>query len=208
MTTSKPPRRRALPPKPADRYHHGDLRAALLTSARLLLGEKGPEALSLRDVARRLGVSHNAPYKHFASRDALLADLAAEGFRELAARNAAAAGAATPDRAMAERGVAYVAYALDNPSVFRLMFSPMLDKAAFPALREASQASFAALGATTAAVAGTTPPAAAPSSPLLAWAMVHGLASLLLDGQIAIPAGASPLDVVRATLGASSPRPD
>ncbi len=74
---------------PAQPYHHGDLRRALVAAARALLEESGPEALSLRDVARRVGVSHNAPYRHFPTKQALLAAVAAEEFAALSARMAA-----------------------------------------------------------------------------------------------------------------------
>src|SRR5689334_19621575 len=99
-------------------YHHGDLHSALLLTAGKMLEKEGLEALTLREVARRAGVSHSAPYRHFAEREALLAALAAEGFERLGAaqRKAAEAGGL---RAMGE---AYVAFALENPQRFRLMF--------------------------------------------------------------------------------------
>lgn len=171
-----PPRRRRPRAKPANRYHHGDLRAALLEEGKRLLDQHGPAALSLREVARRLGVSHNAPYKHFATREALLAALAADGFRRLAARMAADAR-----DSLHGAGLAYVGFALDDPTIFRLMFSDAIDKAGFAELRAASSASFAALRARVAAVAGGND---VDLMAVSAWSFVHGLANLLIDGQV------------------------
>src|SRR4051812_37531896 len=100
-------------------YHHGDLRRALVEAAAGLLEDKGHEALSLREAARLAGVSHNAPYRHFADRDALLNAVAANGFNELGARMAEARGS------LGFRGVgeAYVAFALAHPRLFHLMFA-------------------------------------------------------------------------------------
>src|ERR1700674_5400381 len=99
-------------------YHHGDLPAALLRAAGKTLEKHGPAGLSLRAAARRAGVSHNAPYRHFPGREALLAALAAEGFAMLAERLRG-----QPGRAMGE---AYVRFALEHPQRFRLMFGGVL----------------------------------------------------------------------------------
>lgn len=151
-------------------YHHGDLRAALLDAADALL-EAGE--VSLREAARRAGVSPAAAYRHFADKEALLAALAARHFGEFAA---ALAGAD-----FAGKGVAYVRFALERPGRFRLMFGPLLKRAAaHPELRAASDAAFERL---TAAAGGR-------DAAIRAWAMVHGLAHLLLDG--AIPGAVDP----------------
>lgn len=96
-------------------YHHGELRPALLRAAAKILEKDGPEAISLRDLARRAGVSHNAPYRHFADRQALLDALAAEGFALLAAE--------LQGKSWREQAVGYVRFALANPERFRLMFT-------------------------------------------------------------------------------------
>ena len=96
--------------KKTKRYHHGDLRAALVDGALRLLKERSPAELSLRAVARLAGVSQNAPYRHFASKDALLAAIAEEGFRRLAAVTAAARG--SPRKRLAEMGAVYVRFAI------------------------------------------------------------------------------------------------
>jgi AcrR family transcriptional regulator len=144
-------------------YHHGELRQAVLQSAGELIEKEGLAALSLREVARRAGVSHNAPYRHFPDRDSLLAALAAEGFERL--------GDALQSRPRREMGEAYVEFALANPERFRLMFGGLAkperrDGRAYEGLLK----SFADLGE------------GAPYAAAAAWGLVHGLAHLLLDG--------------------------
>src|SRR6478672_7153397 len=95
-------------------YHHGNLRPALLRAATKTLEKEGVGALSLRDLARRAGVSHNAPYRHFPDRESLLAALAADGFEKL--------GQAMRGQGGKEMGEAYVRFALEHPQLFRLMF--------------------------------------------------------------------------------------
>lgn len=183
-------------PKPADRYHHGDLRAALLREAGRVLAVSGPEALSLRELARALGVSHNAPYKHFANRDALLAALAAEGFRELTDDGHAAARDAQPGEAMRARALAYIRFALRRPAVFKLMFSRDVSGRAHAELADAARAGFFALRQ---ALTGGATDRAANDTALAAWAFVHGIAHLLIDGQIpeALSAGRSPEELAQ-----------
>ena len=129
-------------------YHHPDLRQALIRSALELLAESGVAGLSLRAAARRARVSAMAPYRHFADKEALLAAVAEYGFRELAERLTAAQAIATDPRAgLAALGVAYVVFACDQPSLFKLMFGPMIDqKSGHPSLDEAGSACFNALG--------------------------------------------------------------
>lgn len=162
-------------------YHHGDLRAALLRAAGKLLEKQGIAALSVREAARRAGVSHNAPYRHFPDRESLLAALATEGFAALgtALQEAGASGG------LRARGEAYVRFALENPQRFRLMFGGELRIAKHAALRETATRVFEGLsGAFTAQIPG---PAGRDAS-LAAWALVHGLAQLLLDDKIAAAA--------------------
>ena len=105
-------------------YHHGDLRAALLAAAEVELAEAGIEAFSLRQVARRAGVSHAAPTHHFGDGQGLLTALAAEGYRRLLATQAAHEARAAPDaRAqLVAAGVGYVDFAMTSPALFRLLF--------------------------------------------------------------------------------------
>jgi len=160
-------------------YHHGDLPAALLRAAGKFLEKEGVEALSLRALTRRTGVSHAAPYRHFRDRESLLAALAAEGFAMLgrAQREAAAAGGL---RAMGE---AYVRFALEHPQRFRLMFGGQLKIARHPALREVATQTFEGLSGALAARVGDAP--GARDASIAAWALVHGLSQLLLGDRIA-----------------------
>jgi AcrR family transcriptional regulator len=168
------------------RYHHGALRDVLLSAGGELLSEVGAERLSLREVARRIGVSHNAPYKHFPSREALLAALAGRGFAELT-RRVAEAGAEKGDPAVA-RGLAYVCFALEHPALFRLMFSGAIDRDAFSDVHSASALGLAELGRF---VGQTYDENASAEAVISVWAFVHGLAQLLLDSQIPPPMRAS-----------------
>ncbi|WP_135469998.1 TetR/AcrR family transcriptional regulator [Crenalkalicoccus roseus] len=170
-------------PPAAAPYHHGDLRRALLAIAEQRLARDGPAALSLREIARAAGVSHNAPYRHFPDREALLAALAAEGFRRLAAALAEAAAGAPPGERLRATGRAYLGFARDHRALYLLMFGPGLDKGAHPPLREAARAALDVLHAAVAA-AGLPPGARARHAAIGAWALVHGLAHLIADGQI------------------------
>jgi len=163
-------------------YHHGDLEAALTRAAGKILEKEGVEALSLREAARRAGVSHSAPYRHFVEREALLAALAAEGFGMLAAAQQAAA-ATGGLRAMGE---AYVHFALDNPQRFRLMFGGQISIARHARLREVATKTFAGLSG--ALSAGVPEAQGARDSSVAAWALVHGLALLLQGDRIAASA--------------------
>lgn len=159
-------------------YHHGDLRKALLDAASAVLDEMGVAAISLREVARRAGVSHNAPYRHFADRDALLAAIALEGFVALVRRIEA-----LPVAELSQRGECYVAYALEFPGHFALMFGPQLDKRAYPELQQVAQQLFAQLEAS---VSALCPGESVRTASLAAWSLVHGLSQLLLNGQCPI----------------------
>ena len=171
-------------------YHHGDLAAELLAASGKLLEEKGTIGVSLREVARRAGVSHNAPYRHFPDRDALLAALAADGFRQLAAEQAAA-----PTAGMGE---AYVAFALRHPQRFRLMFGGALAFDERPALKAAAASAYDPLVEAFRARDDVPDPDSAAAA---AWSLVHGLAQLLLDGHLTRAGGASP-GFIRKVLGA------
>jgi len=159
-------------------YHHGNLRPALIAAARALLDEGGASAVGLREAARRVGVSPTATYRHFRDKDALLAAVAAQGFREFAAALAEAGRGGEPLSAM---GAAYVDFALARPGMFRLMFSPLLAERAIDAeLRAAAEEAFAQLrrGVESRAAGGEGVEAAA----IAAWSLVHGLSHLILDG--------------------------
>ena len=118
-------------------YHHGDLRSALLLAAADVVEKHGLKALTLRYVARRAGVSHNAPYRHFKDRNALLAALAEKGFRDL--------GSALEGKPGVRMGEAYVRFGLAHPARFRLMFGGGLQLRDYPALRDSSDFAYQAL---------------------------------------------------------------
>ena len=172
------------------RYHHGDLRTALLQAAEAILDEAGLDTLTLREAARRAGVSHAAPAHHFGDLGGLLTELAAVGFDRLAARMRTAAEEAPEGRRLAEVGRAYIRFAQASPGLFQLMFRARgLDYSA-PRLREASRAAFEELAG--AMVAGTEQPEATGAADVGsaaklagAWALVHGFAFLSIDGRLA-----------------------
>lgn len=164
-------------------YHHGNLRQALLEAALIILEKDGEAGLGLRDVARAVGVSPAAPYRHFDSRSALLEALAVTGFQRFTAAMEATA-ASRPDAPMQAMGKTYVMFALQHAGLFRLMFSPQLRKDGRPGLRMAADAAFDTLRHV---IGGDV--ATGRIKALSAWAKVHGLSVLLLDGQIAIRAG-------------------
>lgn len=178
-------------------YHHGDLRRALLDAAEALIaaGDGDP---SLRAVAREAGVSHAAPYKHFADRHALRAAVAERGFEALGAQMDEAAREATqaPMRAI---GRAYVAFALAHPARYRLMFGPEFAQGrAPPDLDRAARAAFDALVATQQR-AGASP--GERTTAVAYWSLVHGVATLLIDGRVAVPEDTTPLDFAEQVLG-------
>jgi len=210
--------RRRAARKPRDAYHHGDLRRALVDAALALVAERGPVDWTLREVARRVGVSHNAPYRHFASREALLAAVAEEGFRAFV-RIIEEADARAPREAEARlRGcfATYLRFALENPAALRLMFSHELaDKSPYPALRQAALAAYAKLREmmVLAQQEGVLRPGDPDTAALATWSMAHGLSMLVLEGQV--PAAAEPRkrdalveQMFEATLrGIGAPRP-
>ena len=164
------------------KYHHGDLRRALLDAAMDMLATHGAEGIGLRELARVVGVSAAAPYRHFDNKTALLEALAVTGFRDFALAVDAAARNVAPGERLDAMGRAYVKFALEHGNLFRLMFSPELKRDARPTLRMAADAAFASLRLATSSEGDGRIAA------LKAWAQVHGLAVLLLDGQIALRA--------------------
>ena len=111
-------------PKVVKPYHHGNLRETLLAAADVVLATKGAAGLTLRDVARAAGVSHAAPYHHFASLDDLLAAVATRGFDRLSEAMAPTVAVADTKERLLQIGEAYVRWALANPAPFSLMFGP------------------------------------------------------------------------------------
>jgi AcrR family transcriptional regulator len=177
-------RRKMRRPKP---YHHGNLREALLEAAIRLIAEVGPTAFTLREVARRAGVSHNAPYRHFRDRDDLMAAVAAQGFRELTQAMMEAAGQRTDalDR-LKQAGLAYVSFALRRPEHFTVMFDAPISKRKHPDSAAAAEQAFGTLLGFVKGCqdAGRLPSGDLLQMALLAWTMVHGIAKLAITGRL------------------------
>ena len=174
--------------KPAGSYHHGDLAPALRRAAREILEEEGLSALSLRSVARRAGVSHAAPYRHFPSREALLAEVAIEGLAELRADIAKAAAApGRPADRIAHIGAAYAGFAARHPGLLRLMFgSELPNRHEFGGLAEATDSIAAEIGSSL----------GDPIRGLAVWAAVHGIAILCLEKVLDLGQRQAGLDVL------------
>jgi AcrR family transcriptional regulator len=180
-------RRAKTPPRRG--YHHGNLRRALLDAALAIIRRDSAEGLTLRGVARAAGVSAAAPYRHFADKDALLAAVAEEGFRVMAAgmrRSAEAHGDDAVGRLRA-CGLAYIAFARAHPEHFRVMFGPYVaDRAKYPGLKQAASESFALLEGRIADAqkAGFIVAGDVRSLAIATWSMTHGFASLLVNRQL------------------------
>jgi AcrR family transcriptional regulator len=192
MAKPRRPRKLARPAKKT--YHHGDLRRALLDAGLALIEEQGAQAFTLREAARRAGVSQAAPYRHFADKGALLAAIAEEGFRALSARmREEVARAAAPAGTLEPIGMGYLLFAVENPAHYRVMFGPGRDREGLPASAEAAgQESFSLLldGVREAQRSGAIRSGDATELALFAWAIVHGLALLVIDGCIPVESGA------------------
>ncbi|MCX5558287.1 TetR/AcrR family transcriptional regulator [Streptomyces sp. NBC_00038] len=176
-------------------YHHGDLRRAILNTALDVISADGPSALSLRDLARRAGVSHAAPAHHFKDRTGLLTAIAAEGYELLAATLAQA-----PD--LKDAGVHYVRFAREHPAHFQVMFTPELLRANDLELTTARTLA----GERLRTAVSTAPPGGRGTDPRLAgvaaWSLAHGFATLLLSHNLDDPVGdQNPEEVFRTLTG-------
>ena len=163
-------------------YHHGNLRRALLDAALDTIATDGVAALNLRALARRCGVSHAAPTHHFGDRQGLLTAIATEGYDGLAATTAATWAETA---SFLEVGVSYVRYAVTHPGHFAVMFRPDLVDPQDPDLIRAQSASAAMLYGPVDSVATVDGDAAARRiAATAAWALVHGIATLWLQGSL------------------------
>lgn len=169
-------------PKPK-RYHHGDLYEALVKAGTSLLKDEGLEHFTLRECARRAGVSHAAPKNHFASVEDLLCEIAARGFEQFV-RELDSAADAVPEQRADERliamGHAYIAFASANAQVYLLMFRHSLQFQKSDHLAAASQAAWKQLHDQVALVLGPGRSDVAMRAAHV-WALVHGIASLIVD---------------------------
>lgn len=186
MPRSVPPKARKKPAKP---YHHGDLRRALVDQALRTIQSHGVEQLTLRTVGAKLGVSRSALYRHFADKQALLAEVGTEGFRKLRQTLAAAWAKNGHGRSGFDAmGRAYVEFALAHPSHYRVMFGGFMESAAKDdQLLTEARAAFQVL--VDALAEQQTAGGIRPEDPVLmarfVWAVVHGTSMLIIDGQLA-----------------------
>jgi AcrR family transcriptional regulator len=174
-------------------YHHGDLPRALLDAAIQAILEVGPAAVSLRDLARRAGVSHAAPAHHFGDKPGLLTAVAADGFRRLAVTLREAHEATG---SFLEVGVAYVRFAVTHRAHFEVMFRPELYRTEDPELVRARDAARAMLYPP-AAVVTDSPDGGDVRAGVAAWSLVHGLATLWLNQNLPPQLGDDPEQIAR-----------
>lgn len=175
-------------------YHHGDLRQSLIDAAITLISEEGISDLSLRQVARRVRVSHNAPYRHFEDKEALLAAVAEQGFQSLRVAMESARQSIPNDSSqrLEAIGIAYVNFALAHPSHYRLMFGDYrYNLCKYSALAEAAQQSFMVLVNTIreGQAAGIFRRADTVDMARVAWSLVHGQSMLALDNKLQVEQG-------------------
>ena len=174
---------------PSKKYHHGDLKNALIIAGVEILAKEGVGGLSLRKVAQRAGVSHSAPYAHFPDKQSLIAAISTEGFNQLYAElyEAVSPISNNPKKQLIEGSQAYVRFALKNSDTFKIMFSGVLEKEKeYPAFVEISHKTFE-LVVTIVQACLNTGVLHSTSAELMAvavWGQVHGIVSLALEGQI------------------------
>ena len=183
-STKLPAKRRA--------YHHGDLKDQLVAAAEAIILERGVEGFTLREAARRAGVSPAAPAHHFKDAKGLLAEVALRGFRDFGAALTAAdvSGGKDPGARLREQGLAYVRFALAHPARFQLMFTHAKYDIAYPGLRDTGGRAFQVLDGAVRAAAKLKEGEAMPPEVfgfLLAnWSIVHGFAHLALGGEFSL----------------------
>ena len=165
------------------RYHHGDLKSAMLAEAETILEQQGIQALTLRAAARAVGVSHTAPVNHFGDLTGLLSELAAVGFNRFSVALGSARTTSDDPVSQAKAiGRAYVAFARAHRGLFALMFRSERLDASRPALRTAIEAARETLRPT--GTVKAVPPLQQAAQGVARWALVHGFAMLLLDGRL------------------------
>src|SRR3984957_19494375 len=171
-------------------YHHGDLRAALIRAALSLIEEHGVKGLALSDAARLAGVSVAAPYRHFKDKEALLAEIAAEGFRLFRDALARATQSFPKDKVkrLVEMGVAYVDFALEHRSHFKVMWEGGISKEKYPEVGKAAYEAYLLLEGAAQDLLAAAPPARQKALVASAWSLVHGFATLTLERELEVVA--------------------
>ena len=196
------------------RYHHGDLRDALLKAAEQELADKGIEAFTLRGVARRAGVSHAAPAHHFRDTNDLLTALVTVAMQRFATalRQSEARAGDDPRERFIASGIAYVEFALANPALFDLIFSSKRPDFDDPELNRHAADAFETLAGGIAAMRGQDPMMSSKGRAEVAagWSLVHGMATLLIAGRMKFLAGDLAVDreaVLRRLVAGAAPSP-
>jgi AcrR family transcriptional regulator len=188
-------------------YHHGNLREALIATALQLIAERGPAGFAFAEVARAAGVSPAAPYRHFRDRNALIAEIARQGFERFAAELDAAWADGRPDpvTAIENCGKAYLGFARREPAAYAAMFETGFPLETDAALLQASERAFGVLRRAAEVACGAAPRDRRPPALMVAlhiWAMAHGVASLFVgrtdDGRRRLPM--TPEDLLEAGL--------
>jgi len=179
------------PGSPRRPYHHGNLREALIAAALDMIAARGPNGFTLAEVARAVGVSGAAPYRHFRDRNALVGEIARQGFERFATELRAAwdRGRPTPRAAIENCARAYLGFARRAPAFYAAMFEPGFPLEDEPALLAASERAFAVLRDAADAAIRALPGPGRPPALMVAlhiWSMAHGVASLFIEG----PSGA------------------
>jgi AcrR family transcriptional regulator len=171
-------------------YHHGDLRAALIEAALSLVEEHGVKGLALSDAARQAGVSVAAPYRHFKDKEALLAEIAAEGFvlfRDALAR-AAQNNLNDKVQRLVEMGVAYVDFALEHRSHFKVMWESGIPKGKYPEMGKVGDEAYLLLEKAVIDLLPEAPSGRQQALVAASWSIVHGYASLTLEKALRVVA--------------------
>jgi len=168
-------------------YHHGNVREELLNAGLIHLENNDAESLSFREMARQIGVSANAVYRHFESKDSFLAALAAKGFQQLQEEQSQTLqGGSSQHEAFKLFGLAYINFAKNNRNLFALMFNPDLQKNEALELKEAADSTYNQLHKLTASILDVGDnDAQAELLAMLSFSLVHGLSHLLLEGRLA-----------------------
>ncbi|MDX2137580.1 MAG: TetR/AcrR family transcriptional regulator [Chloroflexota bacterium] len=184
----------------AKTYHHGQLREALIAAGLTLLNQEGVAGVDLRKVARMTGVSHAAPYRHFADKRALIAAIAEHGFAQLTAAMQTALGSVAVDDGRGQflaLAQAYVTFALAHPALMREMFSGLtVDRADYPSLYAVSKESFGILWGVIARTFGEP----VEQRTVVSFASIHGLALLLIENQLPLSPDKTVEGLVAATI--------
>jgi AcrR family transcriptional regulator len=187
-----------------DTYHHGDLKRALTEAALGLVSEKGPKGFTLREVARRAGVSAAAPYRHFADKADLLAAVAPQGFVQFHETLSAVAAETTDlNQRMVDMARAYVRWAVSHPDYYQAMFGAEIDKSEHPELLTAGLRAFGdLLGAITQCQSAKILPDGDPleiAGPT--WSLLHGIATLSIGHDLShVGIGDDPQDIAERSL--------